>query len=107
MGLDMYLYRAVRDASGEPAPVDERPFAYWRKNWALHEFIDKTFGGSERNPLDLELNREQANRIVEALRTGELKTPEAGDLQIFEEAARWLADDDPVKPKLLFYCADW
>lgn len=107
MGLDMYLYRAVKDANGEAAPFEKGTIAKWRKNWALHDFINKTFDGNDQNPLQLELNREQVGRIIEAMRSGELKSADRNDLQLFEEAAEWLVAADATMPRILYYMGDW
>ncbi len=105
MGLDMYLYRAVKEPNGQSPQLALLPTT-WRKNWALHEYIDKTFGGNGRNPLEIELSREEVGRIIEALRSGELQA-EPDDLRKFENAAEWLAADDPAGTRLLVYCGDW
>ncbi|MDE3767578.1 hypothetical protein [Sinorhizobium meliloti] len=79
MGLDMYAYTIVQQPlqSVDFDPDEPRELHYWRKHPKLHgwmEVLYRTKGGAEQdfNCVNLQLTREDLDRLEIAIRSGAL-----------------------------------
>ncbi len=129
MGLDMYL-------SGDAFFTHEHPnrrlkpfekerdvyrLGYWRKHPNLHGFIVETFADGMDECQEIALTAERIRTIIAAVKHREL--PEttgfffgesddtddqiAYDIQIFEEALKWLETEEPEVWRSVIYRASW
>jgi hypothetical protein len=129
MGLDMYL-------SGDAFFTHEHPnrrlkpfekerevyrLGYWRKHPNLHGFIVETFADGLDECQDIELTAEPIATIIAAVKLREL--PEttgfffgesdhtddqmAYDIEIFENALKWLAIEETGVWRSVIYRASW
>jgi hypothetical protein len=129
MGLDMYL---TGEALFTPEHPNRRlkPYAkegetyrlgYWRKHPNLHGFIVQTFADGVDECQEIDLTAEAIRSIIDAVKNRELPqttgfffgtsddTDEqiAHDIQIFEEALKWLETEESEVWRSVSYCASW
>jgi hypothetical protein len=124
MGLDMYL-TGERYLRGERKRGDKKSelydLGYWRKHPNLHGFIVKTFVDGVDECKEIELSTDQIKQIIEAIKTRELP-PTSGfffgtsddgdeqiahDVEIFEDALKWLETEEPEVWRSVSYRASW
>mgnify|MGYP003649761214 FL=1 len=127
MGLDMYLtgdkFVPEHQTNLPRAKVDSYPveslrlkMGYWRKHWALHNYIMDMI-----NPKDgakIELDEEELRRIADAIEQGKLpdanyrdkidayhKEPEqvAETVKTLRDAADWLDKEDNTWKSVEYY----
>ena len=130
MGLDMYLTgdkftpsfgdnkREVVD--GYEVESQRLKMGYWRKHWALHNYIEANYNGfAELGKVDLD--SEALRIIADAVEQDKMpdadysdevdarhKEPEqvANTVKIFRDAADWLDRDDGFW-RSVEYCGSW
>lgn len=101
-GLDAYL-DGLRDFDAEEQKrhVGKEgeliSFAYWRKNWKLHEYIVKEFADGVDECQPIILNRNDLERIV----------LEQKENAAFQQARDWLSDAEVGKRREIVYQASW
>jgi hypothetical protein len=129
MGLDMYLNGDVFFTYEHPnrqLPPFEKvgevyQLGYWRKHPNLHGFIVQTFADGVDECQEIELTPERIGTIIAAVKSREL--PEttgfffgesddsdeqtAHDVQVFEEALKWLETEEPDVWRSVTYRASW
>jgi len=124
MGLDMYL-------TGEKHLMKPRKrgnvkrvqfdLGYWRKHPNLHGYIVETFADGVDECQAIELSPDGIKQIIEAIKCRQL--PEttgfffgtsadsdeqvAYDIEIFEDALKWLEADEPDVWQSVSYRASW
>ena len=128
MGLDMYLTgdKFVPDyqAKFPRAKVDSYPveslrlqLGYWRKHWALHNYIEANYNGfAELGKVDLDSDK--LREIADAVEQGKIpdadyqdeidayhKEPDqvAATVKILRGAADWLEKDDNTWKSVEYY----
>tara|TARA_R110002072_G_scaffold9099_3_gene44636 strand:- start:2911 stop:3303 length:393 start_codon:yes stop_codon:yes gene_type:complete len=125
MGLDMYLtgdkFVPEHQDNLPRAKVDSYPvesqrlkLGYWRKHWALHNYINDNYGDGYK----IELNSDNLREISEAVEHGHLldanyrdeidayhKEPEqvAKTAKILADAADWLDKEDNTWKSVEYY----
>ena len=125
MGLDMYLtgdkFVPEHQDNLPRAKVDSYPvesqrlkLGYWRKHWALHNYINDNYGDGYK----IELNSDNLREIFEAVEHGHLpeanysdeidayhKEPDqvAATVKILRDAADWLEKDDNTWKSVEYY----
>ena len=128
MGLDMYLTgdKFVPDYQDKlpRAKVDSYPvesqrlkLGYWRKHWALHNYIEDNYNNGESLG-KVELESDDLRKIADAVEQGDLldagyreeidawhKEPEkvAETLKILRDAADWLDKEDNTWKTVEYY----
>ena len=128
MGLDMYLTgdKFVPDYQDKlpRAKVDSYPvesqrlkLGYWRKHWALHNYIEDNYNNGESLG-KVELESDDLRKIADAVEQGDLldadyreeidawhKEPEkvAETLKILQDAADWLDKEDNTWKSVEYY----
>ena len=128
MGLDMYLTgdKFVPDYQDKlpRAKVDSYPvesqrlkLGYWRKHWALHNYIEDNYNNGESLG-KVELESDDLRKIADAVEQGDLldagyreeidawhKEPEkvAETLKILRDAADWLEKEDNTLKTVEYY----
>lgn len=133
MGLDMYLngnkffWTDWQNPENNPTEdgfkLKERvlELGYWRKHPNLHGFIVKTFAEGKDECQDIELNSEDLDIIMEAIRNRSLPettgfffgksygTDEeaAEDLEILEAAKVWVSHKEKNVYRSVIYRASW
>ena len=129
MGLDMYLTGEAFYTHGHPNR-DVKPFeierthyrlAYWRKHPNLHGYIVETFAKGVDDCKPIELTADDMKQIIQAVKNRLLPdttgfffgksddTPEeiAHDIQLFEDALKWLETKEPGVWRSVSYRASW
>jgi len=127
MGLDMYLtgdkFVPEYQANLPRAKVDSYPvesqrlqMGYWRKHWALHNYINDNY--CEDGSVKIELESDDLRKIADAVEQGDLldagyreeidawhKEPEkvAETLKILRDAADWLDKEDNTWKSVEYY----
>ena len=127
MGLDMYLtgdkYVPEYQDNLPRAKVDSYPvesqrlkMGYWRKHWALHNYINDNY--CEDGSVKIELESDDLRKIADAVEQGDLldagyreeidawhKEPEkvAETLKILRDAADWLDKEDNTWKSVEYY----
>jgi len=127
MGLDMYLtgdkYVPEHQDNLPRAKVDSYPvesqrlkMGYWRKHWALHNYINDNY--CEDGSVKIELESDDLRKIADAVEQGDLldagyreeidawhKEPEkvAETLKILRDAADWLDKEDNTWKSVEYY----
>jgi len=128
MGLDMYLtgdkFVPEHQDNLPRAKVDSYPvesqrlkMGYWRKHWALHNYIEDNYNDGESLG-KVELESDDLRKIADAVEQGDLldagyreeidawhKEPEkvAETLKILRDAADWLEKDDNTWKTVEYY----
>jgi len=113
MGLDMYLtgdkFVPEHQDKLPRAKVDSYPvesqrlkMGYWRKHWALHNYINDNY--CEDGSVKIELESDDLRKIADAVEQGDLL-----DAGYREEIDAWHKDPDKVAEtlKILRDAADW
>ena len=127
MGLDMYLtgdkYVPEHQDNLPRAKVDSYPvesqrlqMGYWRKHWALHNYINDNY--CEDGSVKIELESDDLRKIADAVEQGDLldagyreeidawhKEPEkvAETLKMLRDAADWLDKEDNTWKSVEYY----
>jgi len=127
MGLDMYLtgdkFVPEHQDNLPRAKVDSYPvesqrlqMGYWRKHWALHNYIYSNY--CEDGSVKIELESDDLRKIADAVEQGDLldagyrdeidawhKEPEkvAETLKILRDAADWLDKEDNTWKSVEYY----
>ena len=127
MGLDMYLtgdkFVPEHQDNLPRAKVDSYPvesqrlqMGYWRKHWALHNYINDNY--CEDGSVKIELESDDLRKIADAVEQGDLldagyreeidawhKEPEkvAETLKILRDAADWLDKEDNTWKSVEYY----
>ena len=127
MGLDMYLtgdkFVPEHQDNLPRAKVDSYPvesqrlqMGYWRKHWALHNYINDNY--CEDGSVKIELESDDLRKIADAVEQGDLldagyreeidawhKEPEkvAETLKILRDAADWLEKKDNTWKSVEYY----
>ena len=127
MGLDMYLtgdkFVPEHQDNLPRAKVDSYPvesqrlkMGYWRKHWALHNYIDSNY--CEDGSVKIELESDDLRKIADAVEQGDLldagyreeidawhKEPEkvAETLKMLRDAADWLDKEDNTWKSVEYY----
>ena len=127
MGLDMYLtgdkYVPEHQDKLPRAKVDSYPveclrlkIGYWRKHWALHNYINDNY--CEDGSAKFELESDDLRKIADAVEQGDLldagyreeidawhKEPEkvAETLKMLRDAADWLDKEDNTWKSVEYY----
>jgi hypothetical protein len=131
MGLDQYLsgkktfgghWGSSRVEDGMPVETISLSLGYWRKHWALHNYIAEKLDGSNGDGSHCELCVEHINELIDAYNAGEIVEDEWSaeenaqqkdeSLKIFGKALVWMtfAHDPPsALPtyKYFEYTASW
>jgi hypothetical protein len=138
MGLDMYLEGRkylwnhmgdspdIREEDGRRIKQVTLELGYWRKHPNLHGFIVQTFRDGEDDCRPIELDRDNVEAIMDAIKSRQLPKTEGfffgesigdedemqQDLKIFEDALKWLdeGEEESVKKRemrTLCYEASW
>ena len=128
MGLDMYLtgdkYVPEHQDNLPRAKVDSYPveslrlqMGYWRKHWALHNYIEANYNDGESLG-KVELESDDLRKIADAVEQGDLldagyreeidawhKEPEkvAETLKMLRDAADWLDKEDNTWKSVEYY----
>ena len=128
MGLDMYLtgdkFVPEHQDNLPRAKVDSYPvesqrlkMGYWRKHWALHNYIEDNYNDGESLG-KVELESDDLRKIADAVEQGDLldagyreeidawhKEPEkvAETLKILRDAADWLDKEDNTWKTVEYY----
>jgi len=127
MGLDMYLtgdkFVPEHQDNLPRAKVDSYPvesqrlkMGYWRKHWALHNYINDNY--CEDGSVKIELESDDLRKIADAVEQGDLldagyreeidawhKEPEkvAETLKMLRDAADWLDKEDNTWKSVEYY----
>jgi len=125
MGLDMHLSgdRYIFNSRRQRGELESERYylGYWRKHANLHGFIVETFAGGVDQCQEIDLSAEAIRSIIEAVKNRQLpKTAGsffgtsddtdkqiAHDIQIFEEALKWLETEEPDVLRSVIYRASW
>jgi hypothetical protein len=124
MGLDMYLTgdRFFMSPRNRGAIKSEQyDLGYWRKHPNLHGYIVQAFANGDDDCQEIQLSAACIRKIIEAIRNRNLPettgfffgtsddTDEqvAHDIQVFEDALRWLHTDEPEVWRTVNYRASW
>lgn len=125
MGLDMYLsgekYSMQRDRKRGDRKSEVFDLGYWRKHPNLHGYIVETFADGSDECQQIELSPEDIRKIIAAIKARELPpttgfffgesedTDEqiAHDVEIFEDALRWLETTESYVIRSVYYQASW
>jgi len=128
MGLDMYLtgdkFVPEHQDNLPRAKVDSYPvesqrlkMGYWRKHWALHNYIEANYNDGESLG-KVELESDDLRKIADAVEQGDLldagyreeidawhKEPEkvAETLKMLRDAADWLDKEDNTWKSVEYY----
>jgi hypothetical protein len=124
MGLDMYLtgdkyFRGPRERGDRKS--EQYDLGYWRKHPNLHGYIVKTFADGVDECQEIDLPADRIRQIIEAVKDRQLPettgfffgtsddTDEqiAHDVEIFEEALKWLETVDSDVWRSVSYRASW
>jgi len=121
MGLEQYLYGRVarhcfpddeETEDGFPVKVKELELGYWRKHYALNDYIMNNFemDGNDTIHLDADDIREILNAITNrelpdqeaeyACTPKEMEARRLDDIETFTKALEWL-NKTPAKPTML------
>lgn len=131
MGLDMYLcgnkylmqdFREPENdlkEDGYRVCVKELDLGYWRKHPNLHGYIVNTFAKGVDECQRIELSKEDIENIVEAIESNELPhtdgfffgasdgTERERDLEILNNALKWLSIKEDNTIRSIYYQASW
>lgn len=129
MGLDMYLTGeafysyAHPNRTAKPFPIHSTHYrlGYLRKHPNLHGYIVETFAKGVDECQEIDLSADDLKKMIEAVKSRQLPmtegfffgksedTPEqiAEDLQVFEDALKWLEADEPNVWRSVSYRASW
>jgi len=138
MGLDMYLTgrkfmtfdAPKREEDGYEIEQIEVKIGYWRKHPNLHGYIVEQFAGGEDKCQDIDLDMQQIQQVMEAIKNNELEVTEGFffgkspdpegekeafeeqlklDLEIFALAVAWLTRIEPKEKcyRSVVYRASW
>lgn len=124
MGLDMYL--TGKTYSVKPRKRGDRKgelydLGSWRKHPNLHGYIVETFADGVDDRQEIGLSADRIKQIIDAIKNRQLpKTTGcffgtsddadeqiAYDVQIFEDALKWLAAEEPDVWRSVSYRACW
>jgi len=124
MGLDMYLtgdeYLMKPRERGNLKSM-QYDLGYWRKHPNLHGYIVQTFADGADECQEIELSAGAVKQIIEAIKSRQL--PETTgfffgssddsdeqigyDVEVFEDALKWLETEEPDVWRSVSYRASW
>lgn len=92
---------------------------YWRKHPNLHGYIVQTFAGGEDECQEIDLQADQLQQIIGAIKNKELPETEGfffgksdgsedeESIATLEKAKKWLDTKDKAASRSVFYRASW
>jgi hypothetical protein len=124
MGLDMYLNGdkyLMNDRKRGDRKSEQYDLGYWRKHPNLHGYIVQTFAEGIDECQAIELSADGIKKIIEAITNRHLpettgfffgtsddsKDQIAYDVEIFEDALKWLETEEPDVWRSVSYRASW
>ena len=119
MGLDMYLTGdryAPSHGDNERYVVDgyeveavRLKLGYWRKHWALHNFIVERFADGDDNCCPIGLSADGLREIAKVVEDGKLVNPDDGEMTHYQSIYAYHRDPEQVRETVSDFrnAADW